>query len=107
LALALRSSRERIRSGTRLDWFANFRLASNCRPRICCCAVGNDLIGDLLPFIKVAHASRFDRADSFSFEKFAAPGKQEQGKGEGLGPQHAAQTCDARDLSSRWLKHPT
>jgi hypothetical protein len=59
----LHSSRERISSRTRLDWFANFRLASNCRPRICRCAYRRRLIGDLLPFIQAAQNGPFDRAD--------------------------------------------
>ena len=48
------------------------------------------------------------RPDGVAFKPDAAPGKQEQGKGQGLSPPHAphaTQTCsDARDLSSGPLK---
>ena len=51
------------------------------------------------------------RPDGVAFKPDAAPGKHEQGKGQGLSPPHAPHAAptgaEARDLSSRRLKHPT
>jgi hypothetical protein len=59
----LHSFRGRIGSRVRFDWFAKFR-----RLQIVCrgfpgALIGDDLIGDLLPFIQAAQNGQFDRAD--------------------------------------------
>ncbi len=54
---------ERIRSGTPLDSFANSGWLQIVGRGFAAALVGNDLIGHLLPFMKVVRAGPFDRAD--------------------------------------------
>ena len=103
LALALHSSRERIRSGLASTgspisgWLQIFSRG------FAGALVGDDLIGDLLPFVKVAHAGSFDRADMHEHVGAAGVGLNEPEAFRCIEPFH----CARREVRSSRIRRRT